>query len=408
MSDQFISDFRTIFTFYILTTTSPVSYSHLSATVYSPEESNKYVPSRTKQAFYYFTRSLLLINFIQVVRLLILNLWELHVNGSVEMFRLFSVSIWAVVFTPIYCNDFILLKDNCLKSLFRYMDTCAQVMNRAQEHLGKETVSKILLKKSFQIKCLMLQTNLLNFMTITNCMWSTYENIENDPAMLYEAIPWKNQWVDGIYWFILQIIGSSILMFWSLLLTFPGVVAYHFECVIMALAKSVEDGPTSRYPLEAILKDYRVIEFGVRDLHQNGFSRMLIMFLAASGIQLVTESFCVFQMMKNGGSWDDYQIFLLDVGINLGCVFHELYALSRVDLASQMFFDSIRTHVVQQCNIESGKGKRFRSIREPLFKKIRLAKHILMRIGPLPCKQDLLFTSGSVYMDCFVSSALWP
>ncbi|CAL8117934.1 unnamed protein product [Orchesella dallaii] len=408
MSNQFISDFRTIFTFYILTTTSPVSYSHLSATIYAPEESNKYVPSHTKQAFYYFTRSLLLINFIQVVRLLILNLWELHVNGSVEMFGLFSVIIWTGALTPVYCNDFILLKENCLKSLFRSVDTCVNVLNRAKEHLGKETMSKILLKKSCQIRCLMFHNLSIYFISIMNCMWSTYENIENDPTMLYQAIPWKNQWVDVIYWFILQVIAISIVMFWSLLLTFPGVVAYHFECVIMALTKSVEDGPTSNYPLEAILKDYRVIEFGVRDLHQNGFSKMLIMFLAASGIQLVIESFCVFQMIKHGVSWDVYQLFLLDAVFSLGCVFHELYALSRVDLASQMFFNSIQTHVTQQCNIQIGKGERFRSRREPLFKKIRLAKHILMRIGPLRCKQDLLFTSGSVYMDCFVSSALWP
>ncbi|CAL8144775.1 unnamed protein product [Orchesella dallaii] len=411
MSSQFISDFRIIFTYYILITTSPINYSHLLATIYSPTNSNKYVPtfpSRTKQWLYYFARFLILINFIHVVRLLILNLWELHVNGQVEMFGLFGLLIWSGAFTPVVCYDFIFLKPSCLKSLFRSLDTCDKVWNRAKEHLGEKTMSEILFKKSILVWCLMLHTTAVDFFTITNCMWSSYQNIENDPTLLYEAIPWKNQWVDVVYWFILQILMGSLVMVWSLMLTLPGVVAYNFEYVIRALAKSVEVEPTSKYPLEAILKDYRLIEFAVRDLHQNGFSKMLLIFFATSGIQQTIESFCIFQMIKHGASWDEYQFFLLDLMNTCGRVFHAINALSRVDQASQIFLNSVRIQMGRQFNIGHLNEKGFRSRRDPLLKKIRLTKSVLMRMGPLPCKQNLLLTSGSVHLNNIVTSALWP
>ncbi|CAL8117966.1 unnamed protein product [Orchesella dallaii] len=408
MSYQFLLDFRIIFTYYILGTASPINYSHLSATIYSPATSNNYVPSRTNQCFYYFTRFLLTINIIHVARLLIFNLWELHVNGSVEMFGFLGLIIWSGVFIPVFCSDFILLKPNCLKLLFRSMDTCDKVLNKTKEHLGKETISKILFKKSFLVWFLMIHSVAFDYLTITNCMWSSYENIENDPAMLYSAIPWKNSWVDVIYWFILQMIMGSIDMLWSLMLTLPGVVAYHYECVIRALAESVEIGPTSKYPLEAILKDYELIEFAVRDLHQNGFSKMLLIFFGTFGVQQAIESFCIFQMIKYGASWDEYQFFFWDLMFTTGRVFHVMDALSRAYQASQIFLNSVRIEVGRQSNVRRGSRKCLRSRREPLLKKIRMMKPIPMRIGPVLCKQNLILTSGSVHLDNIVSSALWP
>ncbi|CAL8117972.1 unnamed protein product [Orchesella dallaii] len=389
-------------------TVSPINYSHFSATIYSPVNSNKYVPSRTKQWLFYFIRFLLLINFIQVARLLILDLWELHVNGSVDMFGLFGLMMWGGAFMPVFCYDFILLKPNCLKALFRSMDTCDKVMDKAKEHLGKETISKILSKKSFLVWLLTIHSVAFDYFSITICMWTTYQNIEEDPTLLYSAIPWKAPWVNVIYWFIPQIIMGSFVMIWSVMFTLPGVVAYHYECVIRALAKSVEIGPTTKYSLEAILRDYQLIEFTVRDLHQNGFSKMLLLFFAAFGVQQTIESFCVFQMIKQGASWDEYQFFFADLMFATVRVFHGIDALSRAYRASQVFLNSVRIEVGRLSKIQRGNRRCLRSRREPLLKKIRTAKPIFMRIGHLPCKQNLILTGGSVHMDNIVSSALWP
>ncbi|CAL8117964.1 unnamed protein product [Orchesella dallaii] len=408
MSYQFLSDFRIIFTYYILGTASPINYYHLSTTIYSPANYNEYFPSRIKQSLFYLIRFLLLINFIQTARLIILNLWELHVNGSVEMFGLLGLMLWLGAFIPVFCSDFILLKPNCLKALFRSMDTCEKVLNKTKEHLGKETISNILFKKSFLVWFLMIHSVAFDYLTISNCMWSTYQNIENDPTSLYSAIPWKNSWVDVIYWFILQMIMGSIVMLWSLMLTLPGVVTYYFECVIRALAESVEIGHTSKYPLETILKDYQLIEFAVRDLHQNGFSKMLLIFFGTFGVQQAIESFCIFQMMKHGASWDDYQFYFLDLIYTIGRVFHVMDALSRSYRASQIFLNSVRIEVGRQSNIRRSSRKCFRSRRELLLKKIQKMKPISMRIGPLLCKQNLILTSGSVHLNNIVSSALWP
>ncbi|CAL8117984.1 unnamed protein product [Orchesella dallaii] len=357
----------------------------------------------TACSFFHVTRATVL----KIVRLIALSLWELHQTGTVEVFGFFGLILWSGIFTPLIFYDFIFLQSIFLRTLFRTLDTCEKVWNRAKLHLERENgmavTNHLKFQKDFNIWILMIHTGFIDYISLINLAWSSYQNIENDPTLIYSSIPWKNPVVDVIYWCLQQINLITLCAAWSLMLTFPGLVAYYLECVLRALTKSIEIGPTKSYTMEAIKKDYNSIEFAVRELHRNGLSNMLLIFYMTCAIQQTIESFCIFRLIKLGATWDDYQFFLIDILFTTGRVFHGVYALSRVDHASQAFLNAIRTRMAQNAG-----NVRMRSMKSQFLKTLLMLKPVRIQIGPCSCSRDLPLSGGALYMDNIVTTALWP
>ncbi|CAL8117962.1 unnamed protein product [Orchesella dallaii] len=387
-------DLRFIIRFYIIITFNPINPCTWITDKFSDKSTNGNSPIRRKLLIYLFLRFWPLLHGIQAVHLLIVSLYELHITGKIDTIRFFGLFMMLGAYSQFGCVDPFLYK--AYEYLFQPLQTSEKLWKRTTKHLGNNVAAQLKFKKSSQTWRLMLH-NGIDCINILNFAWSSL-NIEDDQLYMRTVVPWNTPTGNVIYWIVQQIVVFLGVFVWSAMLTLPGVIAYHFECVLNALAESVNVGPTRAYSLRDILKDYQSIEYSIRELHRKGFAEILLFSYILTGVQQAITSFIIFQLIKNGAMWNDYQFLLIDTMHTMSRVFHGLYALSRVDLASKSFLDSIRKPM------RGGDLK----MKSQLIKKMMMLKPINLRIGPCMCNQDLPLCGGALYTDNLITTALWP
>jgi len=267
--------------------------------------------SRRKSFVYLFTRLCVLLGFIQAVVVFIKNSFKFLTTGQVEIFGFFTLIITLTMYVPFYCTDEIFL--NSSSYFLQLITTFRRIFKKGKSPLDKETLAHLQFLKSLKVWRLVIHCAILDVYSIINFAWTTFQDLEGDIFYFRVAFPWNTPAGNAFYWFFQQIVLVTVDMVWSAMFAFPGVVAYHYECAINILTKSVEVEPTAQYSMTEILDDYRNLEYSIRILNEKGFAKILLVFLLAIGVAPIFESYCMFRLIKSGASWDDYQLLFQDM-----------------------------------------------------------------------------------------------
>ncbi len=140
-------------------------------------------------------------------------------------------------------------------------------------------------------------------------------NLENDPSYLYTAIPWKTPTIDFAYWLWIVLNLTILNLMWSLLLVFPSVITYIIEGCVRLLTLRLNSAK-SITEFRSLVKTYQRITHCTRDGVTDPLANTTLIFYIVAGIQQFFEMYCMFQLIKTGGDWDDYQLILLDVFVS--------------------------------------------------------------------------------------------
>jgi len=237
-----------------------------------------------KICFYLLPRLLCLVSFIQTLCLIIEASYEYQTTGQIEIFGFLGLILWLGFFNPFYCTDNLLLNPSAY--FLQPINTLRRIFTKAQNHLDNETLSHLKSMKTFKVWGLVIHNAILDYQLIINFGLTTFQDFELDMAQLRAVIPWRTSLGNGAYWCAQQILMTTTIMAWSTMLTLPGVIAYHFECTIKILAKSVDNGPIQRYSLDNIVNDYKCLQTAIRILSEKGVSRFLLVFYICLAVTL--------------------------------------------------------------------------------------------------------------------------
>ncbi len=135
--------------------------------------------------------------------------------------------------------------------------------------------------------------------------------------MLYSELPWKNPMVELIYWVTTLVYIVAMQMTWSWLLAIPGCLAFQYECLLKQLTVNLKSHQNFQIGRTGVFEYYSHLEYSTRLLFENGFSKAVFALYFLLGLQQTLTSFFIFDVLRNGGSWDEVKIFLIDMLVRL-------------------------------------------------------------------------------------------
>jgi len=137
--------------------------------------------------------------------------------------------------------------------------------------------------------------------------------------MLYSKLPWKNSVVHGIYWMVTMLFMFVLQMTWSWLLAIPGCIAFQYECLLKGLTAHLKSTRHFGFGTTDVMKYYSNMEYSVGLLFENGVSKSLLSLYILASLQQTITSFFIFNVIRNGGGWDEIHVLLFDLLVSLLC-----------------------------------------------------------------------------------------
>ncbi|CAL8135162.1 unnamed protein product [Orchesella dallaii] len=357
-----------------------------------------FVENNTRLFFYLCCRSLPVISLVQPLFTL---LKYLLCGNVVDHLSLLDSLMWISALTGTFILDFYLLSPKFTLSLFRLMELSNKIWLKVENSIGKEETKKLRQRKNLHVRSIMVFTGVIDCITFRLFEW-TSESL----LYLFNLLPGTGRIANGALWCLLQVNNVMMDVTWGSLMVFPGMMSITFEHVILGLNKALliaqqnADKPSINYSAEAILQDYKVMEFAVSELRNNHFSTMLLAYLMMMGMEQTFQCYVAFKMLRSG----TFQFALLiDLMLSTPRVLTGLVGLSKLENASRSFLTSVKkwTLVATKKGRFSLSGRKIRCMARNL-------RSIKMKIGPCACDSDLPLTGMSVYLNYIVAAALWP
>ncbi len=155
-------------------------------------------------------------------------------------------------------------------------------------------------------------------MTLLLALTTTLVNIKNfDLIMLYSKLPYNCIVINTIYWMSTMLFMFVLQMTWSWLLTIPGCLAFQYECLLKSMTAHLKSSGNFRNDRTKVLEYYFNLEYMTRLLFGQGFSRALICLYFLVGLQQTITSFFIFNVIRNGGGWEEIQVLFFDLVVSL-------------------------------------------------------------------------------------------
>ncbi|CAL8137459.1 unnamed protein product [Orchesella dallaii] len=360
------------------------------------------IQNKSRYFAYAITRAIPLVNFIQVWKVIIEVAWGSK-GQNLPWLKILGMVLWLLaLFLLVFCDTVILSLD-FTRTFWRSVDTCDRIWEKARANLTEPVLTSLQSRKNFKVWRLFLHGFMFDFLAILNYSWVYAVNGEEDPTLLYSTIPWGNSSTlirSVVYWLISMTSFITLSMGWSFYITFPGILALHLEYSMRTLATLVQHGPFGNYQLDSIMKDYKQLQFCIKEVNRSRMGRLLLPFYIFLGIQQTCQCYFGFQLIKSGAGWDDYQVYVIDVFLSTLRVFHEWYAISAMDPATNTFSQQVVIHW-KKCQ----EGRKYRKVTSATIRSLMPA---LIVVEPYICRRNFALSGLSVYFDYIVCAALWP
>lgn len=255
-----------------------------------------------------------------------------HSTGNLSVQNLFGLILWQLCIPALFFADWLFLSRGFSHYFVQTTNLVDLIWRKCEQSVDPRTLKEIRQSNSWKVRLFMFHTFLIDLMTIFNFVTGSWGHPEEDPTLIFLFFPWTQSSTGKfLYWIVQNENALLSIMSWAALISFPGVLALHLECILKGLNEAVNNGRLEKYSFEEIMKDYNNLEHAIKELNRNSFSTCLLLFYLECGTEQTSSSFCIFQLIKSGASWDEWQYFFLDT---LVC-FKKNFLLSKL---CEMFF----------------------------------------------------------------------
>lgn len=263
-----------------------------------------YLISRVPPVLNFFTTALEIGKTLQIY----------YSTGNLSVLNLFGLILWQLCIPALFFADWLFLSRGFSHYFVQTTNLMENIWRKCEISVNPLKLKEIRQSNSWKVRRFMLHTFVIDLMTIFNFVTSTWGHPEEDPTLIFLFFPWTQSSTGKfIYWIVQNENAILSIMSWATLISFPGVLALHLECTLNCLNEAVNEGRLKKYSLEEIMKDYRNLENAIKELNRNSFATCLLLFYLECGTEQTSEAFCIFQLIKSGASWDEWQYFFLDI-----------------------------------------------------------------------------------------------
>ncbi len=259
--------------------------------------------------FYLVVRFMEIVNILQLVSYIAKAYYELHLTENLDVFGLAGMLLWIVstmlifLFDYFFCNiDFNFNYQTLVHLLTKIWGECK---------IDDTSFWELKRKVSFRLGLLCLHNFVIDYFNAINFSVILYGNVEADPSLLYLAVPWKSPIVDTIYWAFLTLYIFNMAYIWSHFFVFPCAIAYNIEAAVALLTTQLNTAE-SLNKVSEVVKTYQNLMYSNQHFIKRQLGQVLLIFYLVAGFQQFMEAFFIFQFMKAGAAWNEYQAILLD------------------------------------------------------------------------------------------------
>ncbi|CAL8124536.1 unnamed protein product [Orchesella dallaii] len=356
-------------------------------------------------------------SFLQICYLILLVLGVFQgVHGDMEVFGYIEAFLWIAALSLYGCSDHLFLSKTFRTNLDALQNVIETVLTSSDMEIAKPSGNerfKFFTGEKKTIKLCLLFFALDCFQV--KGLFVAFYDIVGDRMHLYSISPWKSFTLQVLDWLLEASNMSILILVISLMVVLPGTIAFYLEECLDRMTKLLNENigyeKNAFNECVQLLNVYQQIFFIGRELNKR--LGMAIFFLhVIISLQQLSQTYCVFQLLRSGATYTDLEFFFVDIFITLVRLAASFDALSVVDRASTNFrvavkqytqkHYSFRNHDENQTSNSSGMRRKF------IERKARSLKNVSMNIGPCKCNSDLVLVGMSVYLDYYTTAALWP
>ncbi len=166
--------------------------------MFTPYFTSSFSKKYSKLAMYFIIKALQAADVLQVVRLILISLYNYYSTGILDGFDLTTLFSWLISMTPIFCCDYAFFSVALNFELERLNNLFCKILSRID---SKDTrvnqEDKVIWKR---LLVLFLHNLALEYFSIVNFPLSMINNLDFDPKFLYYLIPvaWRSRTVNTI------------------------------------------------------------------------------------------------------------------------------------------------------------------------------------------------------------------
>ncbi len=267
--------------------------------------------NKFKLFMYIISRLLEIASAIQLFRIIMETIFE--TTGNIDFSGLIGMSLWLIALTTILIGDYM----SCDAELNFDIKTLSRLLTEIwkQSNSNDLKIRKINSKIVKRLLLLISHSAITDYLVQYNFATSTFGNLELDPSLLYTALPWRTTLVDTICWICSNVNMFLVTITWSSILALPGALAYILEASIELLAYKLKTARTYA-AAKSVLDTYTCIIYCTENGLRAKIGRINLAFYLVAGFQQFFESYFLFQLIKLGAAWDDYQFLLTDLTVS--------------------------------------------------------------------------------------------
>ncbi len=263
--------------------------------------------------YYYFIRTIGTIIFFQYTRLIFKNLWKFYSAAEFDNVELSGIVIYLLSMLPILTGDFFLWNTNFNFSFKRLVNLWENIWRQA--NFRESFVKRLTTKLCFQTALICIHNILFDYYFTYGYAKAMFYDLSQDSTQLYNDIPWKIPVINATFWVTISLFFFLTNCAWSLMLVFPCVIAYNIEACVKLLTFKLK--ATSRFDeFTRILEKYQYLVHCTRDGITSLIAKQLLAFYIIVGYAQFLEAYFIFQLIKGGAVWDEFQFLLMDVLVN--------------------------------------------------------------------------------------------
>lgn len=149
-------------------------------------------------------------------------------------------------------------------------------------------------------------------------IYNTFRHLDEETTyktFFFSILPWQGPtWVECA-WYLQKINMALLFLSFSMISTFTGCLAFYVEAVLKILTEKVRDEKTNDVQMRLCFNEYQNIFCVLRELNK-WIGKGLFAFYFLFGAQQGPQTYCIFQILRSGGSLEDVKLLFTDMMVS--------------------------------------------------------------------------------------------
>lgn len=235
-------------------------------------------------------------------------------HGRIDTLGVLEAILWAFGMLPYLGADILLLNREFLRNVDKFYVTMLSILEDTSHFLQVTTASRN--SASFKTWRFMIFAVILDTF---QCIFTFYAMVGamTEQSQVYSVLPWRNDFLENILWFLESFNIAVILVCISMMTTLPGAFAYYMEECLRKMTNAIVEATkngvgSNRTVVWRMLDQYRKLFYITRELNKViGWGAMT--FNTTNSVQQIAETYVIFQSLRAGSTLAVVWFLLTDI-----------------------------------------------------------------------------------------------